>query len=234
MANPFAEKYCDDEELFPPVRSENESSRIKNQNNKNKTNCTCSACLIKCCQCLFFMLNCCGTRGPCTPSRMRYWAIFLGIAFTLISTILISVDLHRNGTEPHILAWVSGGMFVLMAIPLALYEIFMHLVWYVKPESQRYIIRIIWMVPVYAIESWLALRYKDYALYMQAAREFYEAFVILSFLQYLLNHLGSTDEERASLIKAEAQSIEHSFPFSCCVDRWEMGHGKLQNSFQHK
>ena len=31
MANPFAEKYCDDEELFPPVRSENDSSRIENQ-----------------------------------------------------------------------------------------------------------------------------------------------------------------------------------------------------------
>ena len=96
--------------------------------------------------------------------------------------ILISVDLHRNGTEPHILAWFSGGMFVLMAIPLALYEIFMHLVWYIKPESQRYIIRIIWMVPVYAVESGLRCDIK--IMRMQAAREFYEAFVILSFLQY--------------------------------------------------
>ena len=180
------------------------------------------------------MLNCLWDKRTLYPLTDAVLGYFSRIAFTLISTILISVDLHRNGTEPHILAWFSGGMFVLMAIPLALYEIFMHLVWYVKPESQRYIIRIIWMVPVYAIESWLALRYKDYALYMQAAREFYEAFVILSFLQYLLNHLGSTDEERASLIKAEAQNIEHSFPFSCCVDRWEMGHGKLQNSFQRK
>ncbi len=225
MANPFTEKYCEDEDLFPTIKMKTEPDAAKDKSYRKSGGGKCAACCVKFCQCLFFVVNCCGTRGPCTPFRMRYWAIVLGIAFTIISTIIISVDLYRNGTQPHLLAWFSGGMFVLMAIPLALYEIFMHLVWYVQPNSQRYIIRIIWMVPVYAIESWLALRFKEYALYMQAAREFYEAFVILSFLQYLLNHLGKTDDERASRIKREA-TIGHSFPFSCCVKKWEMGHGK--------
>ena len=172
--------------------------------------------------CLFHILNCCGRYGKCTPVRLRYWAITAGIVFTLVTTFFITLDLYSLGTQPHTLAWFSGGVFVLIAIPLSLYEIFMHLVHFTCPSSQRHIVRIIWMVPIYGVESWLALQYKEYAIYMQAAREFYEAFAILSFLQYLLNNLGSTYDEISEKIRKDAKPVKHGFPF-CCLRQWKLG-----------
>jgi hypothetical protein len=40
---------------------------------------------------------------------------------------------------------------------------------------QKYYIRILWMVPVYSIESWLALYWKNQKLYLESTREAYEA-----------------------------------------------------------
>jgi hypothetical protein len=45
---------------------------------------------------------------------------------------------------------------------------------YVKPHLQRYYIRCLWMVPIYSIESWLALRYQDYKVYIETPRDAYE------------------------------------------------------------
>ena len=53
-----------------------------------------------------FYVNCVGEEDP-VPPHGRYWAIFQDCLYP-ISTILISVDLHRNGTEPHILAGLVG------------------------------------------------------------------------------------------------------------------------------
>ena len=57
---------------------------------------------------------------------------------------------------------------------------------------------------------------------MLAAREFYEAFAILSFLQYLLNYLGSTYDEISEKIRKDAKPVKHGFPF-CCLRQWKLG-----------
>ena len=72
-----------------------------------------------------------------------------------------------------------------------MFEIFWHLVYFSNPSLQRYVIRILWMVPIYGIESWFALRYTENAVYLQAFREFYEAYVIWSFLHFLMSFLGT-------------------------------------------
>lgn len=205
-----------------PMKKINTSGRSSNKVMVKKTICQ---YILSCC---FYILNCCGKYGKCKPVRIRYWAITIGIIFTIVTTCFITLDLYKLGTQPHILAWFSGGVFVLIAIPMSLYEIFMHLIHFTCPSSQRHIVRIIWMVPIYGVESWLALRYKEYAIYMQAAREFYEAFAILSFLQYLLNNLGKTNDEISKKIQQEAKSVAHGFPF-CCLKEWKMGKEFLAN-----
>lgn len=45
-----------------------------------------------------------------------------------------------------------------------------------QPQLQRHVVRIMWMVPVYAIDSWFALRFKEANIYLDTARECYEAY----------------------------------------------------------
>ncbi|MPC19806.1 Transmembrane protein 184C [Portunus trituberculatus] len=51
------------------------------------------------------------------------------------------------------IAWLIGGIFVFMAIPITLWEIVQHLINYTKPKLQKHIIRVLWMVPVYALNA---------------------------------------------------------------------------------
>jgi hypothetical protein len=46
-----------------------------------------------------------------------------------------------------------------------------HLVRYAQPELQRYVVRILFMVPIYGIESWLGLRFRTLAPYFETCRE---------------------------------------------------------------
>jgi hypothetical protein len=46
-----------------------------------------------------------------------------------------------------------------------------HMLHYYQPHLQRYVIRILFMVPIYALESWLALVLKRRAEYLETARE---------------------------------------------------------------
>jgi hypothetical protein len=95
--------------------------------------------------------------------------------------------------DPHLIAWFSAGAFVLLGFPISLYGIVMHLANYNQPETQSYIVRILWMVPIYSIESWLCLRYKDYAIYIETLRDCYESYVLYSFLQFLIQVLGGEE-----------------------------------------
>jgi Organic solute transporter Ostalpha len=95
--------------------------------------------------------------------------------------------------DPHLIAWFSAGAFVLLGFPISLYGIVMHLANYNQPETQSYIVRILWMVPLYSVQSWLSLRYNNYAVYIETLRDSYESYVLYSFLQYLIQVLGGEE-----------------------------------------
>lgn len=65
----------------------------------------------------------------------------------------------------------------------------MHTEYYTRPKLQRHVIRILWMVPIYALDAWFALRFKDARIYLDPIRECYEAYVIYNFFAYLLSYL---------------------------------------------
>lgn len=46
-----------------------------------------------------------------------------------------------------------AGIFVWITIPVSLWEIVQHVVNYTQPKLQKHIIRILWMVPIYAINA---------------------------------------------------------------------------------
>ena len=57
-------------------------------------------------------------------------------------------------------AWVIAGIFVLLALPVSIYEVAMQLEYFSRPKLQIRVIRILWMVPIYALDAWLALRFE--------------------------------------------------------------------------
>lgn len=69
-------------------------------------------------------------------------------------------------------------------------QIVQHLRNYTEPMFQRYIIRIIFLVPVYAICSFASLVAEDASIYIATARDCYEAWIIYNFMSLCLEYVG--------------------------------------------
>ncbi|GAB4823802.1 hypothetical protein N2152v2_010848 [Parachlorella kessleri] len=126
----------------------------------------------------------------------------------------------------------------------------MHLEHYNRPKLQIRVIRILWMVPIYAVDSWLSLRFKEARFYIDPVRECYEAYVIYNFFMYLVAYLEdaygdinvyySTKDQRhpgetrcallrlgevlriAVFLPTKGQ-VEHLWPANYLLQPWAMG-----------
>lgn len=50
------------------------------------------------------------------------------------------------------------------------------------------------MVPIYAVDSFVSLRFKDAALYVDMLRDCYEGYALYLFLALMVGYLGDGDE----------------------------------------
>ncbi|KAI3782754.1 hypothetical protein L2E82_12809 [Cichorium intybus] len=90
----------------------------------------------------------------------------------------------------HTLAVIIAACFVLIALLLSSVLIVQHLKWYTNPEEQKWIVAVLFMVPVYATDSILSLWKPNFALACDILRSCYEAFALYSFGSYLIACLG--------------------------------------------
>ncbi|XP_044534809.1 transmembrane protein 184A [Gracilinanus agilis] len=70
-----------------------------------------------------------------------------------------------------------SGFFVWSALVLTCHQIYLHLRFYTVPNEQRYIIRLLFIVPIYAFDSWLSLLLlgsHQYYVYFNSVRDCYE------------------------------------------------------------
>jgi hypothetical protein len=98
----------------------------------------------------------------------------------------------------------------------------MHTEYYTRPRLQRHVIRILWMVPIYSLDAWFALRFKDARGYLDPIRECYEAYVIYNFYAYLMNFL---EDELGDVegYTSKKPPIKHLWPLDKCARPWRMG-----------
>ncbi|XP_019083413.1 PREDICTED: protein LAZ1 homolog 1 [Camelina sativa] len=132
---------------------------------------------------------------------------------------------------------LSASVFVVIAIILPMYLIFEHLASYNQPEEQKFLIGLILMVPVYAVESFLSLVNSEAAFNCEVIRDCYEAFALYCFERYLIACL---DGEERTIEFMEQQTVitqstpllegtcsygvvEHPFPMNCFVKDWSLG-----------
>lgn len=148
-------------------------------------------------------------------SLWRKW-IKLLVVVTYIILLVIAlplcvVELNRKGASNHVQAWFVGGLFVMMALPISFWGILQHIINYTNPQLQRYIIRILWMVPIYALNAWFALRFPSAAIYLDTLRECYEAYVIYNFMAYLMAFLN-TEYPHLDIHLEDKPPVHHIFP----------------------
>mmetsp|Transcript_32756 Transcript_32756/g.51200 ORF Transcript_32756/g.51200 Transcript_32756/m.51200 type:complete len:350 (-) Transcript_32756:40-1089(-) len=110
------------------------------------------------------------------------------------------------------LLWWSAGVFVIYTCLIGSFQIIQHLLHYTVPEHQKYIVRILIMVPVYALDSWFALRFVGLSVVITLVRECYEAYVLYSFFLLLVNYLEG--EDQIITIFESKPPIPHPWPFN--------------------
>ncbi|TNN68071.1 Transmembrane protein 184B [Liparis tanakae] len=115
-------------------------------------------------------------------------------------------------------AQALSGIFVWSALLMTCHQIYTHLRSYTVPNEQRYIIRILFIVPVYAFDSWLSLLFisnDQYYVYFDSVRDCYEAFVIYNFLSLSFEYLGG---ESGIMSEIRGKSIQSSCLYgTCCL-----------------
>uniref|UniRef100_A0A8C4ZFZ1 Transmembrane protein 184ba n=1 Tax=Gadus morhua TaxID=8049 RepID=A0A8C4ZFZ1_GADMO len=87
-----------------------------------------------------------------------------------------------------------------------------------RTNEQRHIVRILFIVPIYAFDSWLSLLFftnDQYYVYFDTVRDCYEAFVIYNFLSLCYEYLGG---ESAIMAEIRGKPIESSCVYgTCCL-----------------
>ncbi|KAM9561711.1 transmembrane protein 184B isoform 2-T5 [Salvelinus alpinus] len=115
-------------------------------------------------------------------------------------------------------AQAVSGFFVWTALLFTCHQIYMHLRYYSSPNEQRHIVRILFIVPIYAFDSWLSLLFftnEEYYVYFDTVRDCYEAFVIYNFLSLCYEYLGG---ESAIMAEIRGKPIQSSCIYgTCCL-----------------
>ncbi|KAG8896445.1 hypothetical protein FRC01_011813, partial [Tulasnella sp. 417] len=105
---------------------------------------------------------------------------------------------------------LTAGIATVVACVVTATSIWLQLKNYRKPVLQRMVIRIMIMVPLYAVSSLIALFSLEAAFVIDAVRDIYEAFVIYCFFHLLVAYLGG---ERSLLITLYGRPPKpHLFP----------------------
>jgi hypothetical protein len=142
--------------------------------------------------------------------------------------VIVSNPLHthvgfrdKNTSDDHI-AFYSAGAFVLLTVPISVREIIMHLQHYYMPNVQKFVVRILWMVPLYSVQSWFSLRFHESSLYIESLRDLYESYVLASFLYYIVELLGGEENIKMILSRKDmARFGKHPRLMGKIMDPWD-------------
>lgn len=186
------------------------------------------------------------------------WAYYLSAGFLLglgLPGVLYTLVTENAGGHRFLLP--TAAVFVSCAIPVALWGIGSHVANYWQPTLQKYVIRMLWMVPVYSITSltelWLWVRVENgaqsgldrWCVVPRALRDCYESYTILNFLYFCLAFLEMTTGESAAAVVARLaddddeegptrKAVPHPCPpYTCFCSPWRLESGEFLKKCQY-
>ncbi|KAF8639514.1 hypothetical protein AX17_001419 [Amanita inopinata Kibby_2008] len=128
-------------------------------------------------------------------------------------------SLFQNGNlviQAHHVGWLVSGFFTLIATITSAWLINKHLHWYTNKREQRYIVRILFLVPIYAIISLASYLFWNHSTPLLLIRDGYESTVLTAFFYLLLTYLSfDPDEQKEIFVKfglsreADQEAIKH-------------------------
>ncbi|KAK0764420.1 hypothetical protein N5P37_003821 [Trichoderma harzianum] len=119
---------------------------------------------------------------------------------------------HGTGQKFTTATIIVAGVASIVATLLSMISIWLQAKNYRKPLLQRYVVRILLMVPIYSIASWTSMVSLKAAAFVDPIRDIYEAFTIYTFFQLLINYMGG---ERAVIIITHGRApVHHLWPMN--------------------
>ncbi|KAK7189683.1 hypothetical protein DPSP01_014785 [Paraphaeosphaeria sporulosa] len=101
-----------------------------------------------------------------------------------------------NSLTFHHFGLIISATFGALAVAIAFMLILRHATHYLKPYEQKHIIRILLMIPIYAVVSFLSYLYYHKAVYFEVLRDCYEAFAISSFFTLMCHYIAPNLHEQ--------------------------------------
>ncbi|KAI4527520.1 DUF300-domain-containing protein [Schizophyllum commune Loenen D] len=120
-------------------------------------------------------------------------------------------SLFQNGKlviQTHHIGWLVSGVFTLIACGVSFWLIDKHLQWYHNKHEQRHIVRILFLVPIYAIVSLASYFFWNHSTPIILVRDCYESTVLTSFFYLLLLYLSPDHQTQQMIFAKEGLSYE--------------------------
>jgi len=167
--------------------------------------------------------------------RRKVWRVAALALFAVAGIVAVPLSLQEILAKKSYSASIAtAAIFMAIALGISFMEIWNHICTFNKPNLQRYIVRIILMVPIYSVDSWLALVLYDeeVSTLIHAMRETYEAYVIYNFVAFILAWLeqeaGFNFTNLPDWLATKPQ-VGHIWPMNHFLSPWPMGREFIRN-----
>mmetsp|Transcript_36863 Transcript_36863/g.85146 ORF Transcript_36863/g.85146 Transcript_36863/m.85146 type:complete len:454 (+) Transcript_36863:204-1565(+) len=141
------------------------------------------------------------------------------------------------GIEIYVWGYLIASICTVASIVITMLTITQHLLQTRQRQLRTYTIRVLLMVPIYAMEALAGLVLREWSEIFQVWRECYEAFTLFSFMQLMLSYMScdASIGTKAGAIKVALDmknnpQIPHAWPMSLCLKPWPMGPLFLRNT----
>ncbi|EPY37103.1 f2o10.10 protein-like protein [Strigomonas culicis] len=162
------------------------------------------------------------------PQRRKvyFWAGSFTCVVGLLVFIILIFRIVATG-KAFVPSFIAGYCAVFASI-MSIFHILEHLACFADAECQTKIVRILFMVPLYAMVSWISLLCPNGAEYLNLIRDAYESYVIYSFFQLMIALMGGIDTLYRALMVEEHPPVHHIFPF-CYLEPMKVTPTFIQN-----